>query len=589
MKKISIKSNFIYSLVLVLVVILFMGFVGDYFFDLNDDVLMKDLLSGAYTGTPEGHNIQMLYPISAVISLFYRVIRGADWYGIFLCICQYLSVFAVAYAGTKACNKSRQKLIVSLFVLLFSIGVIGSHFLFVQYTFTCGMMSAAAAFLILMHEKDKDKYFEAALGLIFIAFLLRSEMLLLTLPMVCVAIFIRWALEIKKEVFMDCLKLFGAMITALVIAFVIHQYAFSSPDWKEYTGFFDARTELYDYQYIPDYEENKDFYDEIGLDKSEYMLLVNYNFGLDDKIDADVLNEVASYAAKLRTDEVPLSEHSSQALSEYMYRLHNFSAQKSYQYPMSDYPWNLIVIVLYLGVLLSYLIPRQDSSSKETLRATWLLILIFLCRSSLWLYIIMGRRDPIRITHPLYLIETVILLGMLIKRAQKSTFVSYKIMILAAVLSLLAIPNQMKVIEEEQQARTLMRSHYDALYDYFADNKDNFYFIDVYTSVSCGEDMLDGETSFSEKLFDRIDNSYANHDLMGGWGAKSPLTQKKLSKAGFADMESALLTDKAYVVQNKSESTDWISDYYRYKGIEVTVEPKDTVADAFTVYAVRQK
>lgn len=83
MKKTKNTYDFIISLLLTFVAVLFMGYIGDYFFDLNDDVLMKDMLSGAYTGAPEAHNIQMLYPISAFISMFYRVVRGFDWYGFF--------------------------------------------------------------------------------------------------------------------------------------------------------------------------------------------------------------------------------------------------------------------------------------------------------------------------------------------------------------------------------------------------------------------------------------------------------------------------------------------------------------------------
>lgn len=47
-----------------------LSFCFDFYYDLNDDVLMKDILAGVYTGVPEGHNIQMLYPISLFISLF---------------------------------------------------------------------------------------------------------------------------------------------------------------------------------------------------------------------------------------------------------------------------------------------------------------------------------------------------------------------------------------------------------------------------------------------------------------------------------------------------------------------------------------
>ena len=84
-KSLNIKG----SAAVAFLVMLFNAIGGDYFFDLNDDVLMKDILSGAYTGVPEGHNIQMLYPISALISVFYRVFRAPDWYGIFLCFLQF--------------------------------------------------------------------------------------------------------------------------------------------------------------------------------------------------------------------------------------------------------------------------------------------------------------------------------------------------------------------------------------------------------------------------------------------------------------------------------------------------------------------
>ena len=594
MKKTKNTYDFIISLLLTFIAVLFMGYIGDYFFDLNDDVLMKDMLSGAYTGAPEAHNIQMLYPISAFISMFYRVVRGFDWYGFFLCTCQYLCVFLISYKALKLSRKDEHKVLTALFVLVFSLGVIGAHFLFVQYTFTCGFLSATAAFLILTHKKDADHNFGIAFWLILTAFLLRSEMLLLTFPLVCVAIFIRWMLNMNKEEFFDCLKLFGIIVAALALALGIHRFAFSLPEWKEYSDIFDARTELYDFQYVPEYEANKDFYDSLGIDKSEYRLITfeNYNIGLDDEIDAKVLNEVAEYANKLRSDEEPFAERLKAAFSKYIYGLHNFSRQNTYEIDSENYcPWNLIVILLYIGVLASYIFPRQDSSQKEILRIVGALALLFICRTTLWIYIIMGRRAPIRITHPLYLIEILVLFAILLRRADKSRALPYKVVFAVMLISLLFVPDQKKVIDSEMQARELMRKHYDALYDYFAENSDNFYFIDVYTSISCENDMEEGEATFSEKLFDRVNNEYANHDLMGGWGVKSPLTIKKYSRAGYSDMQSGLLAQNAYVVQSESDEDGigWIIDYYRDKGIEVTVDREKIIADAFAIYAVREK
>ncbi len=59
--KLKQKENWIIALAVTAVLCLLAGFRFDFFYDLNDDVLMKDILAGVYTGTPEGHNIQMLW------------------------------------------------------------------------------------------------------------------------------------------------------------------------------------------------------------------------------------------------------------------------------------------------------------------------------------------------------------------------------------------------------------------------------------------------------------------------------------------------------------------------------------------------
>ena len=66
-----------------------MGFCFDFYYDLNDDTMMLDIMAGAYSGTPDGHNMQTLYPLGAVIPLCYRVWGSVPWYGLFLCLCQF--------------------------------------------------------------------------------------------------------------------------------------------------------------------------------------------------------------------------------------------------------------------------------------------------------------------------------------------------------------------------------------------------------------------------------------------------------------------------------------------------------------------
>ena len=64
----------------------------DFYYDLNDDMAMKDILSGTYTGIPDGHNIQMLYPLGWLLAFCYRLMPTVPWYGVFLCGCQFLAL-----------------------------------------------------------------------------------------------------------------------------------------------------------------------------------------------------------------------------------------------------------------------------------------------------------------------------------------------------------------------------------------------------------------------------------------------------------------------------------------------------------------
>ena len=241
------------------------------------------------------------------------------------------------------------------------------------------------------------------------------------------------------------------------------------------------------------------------------------------------------------------------------------------------------MILLYFGTLGIYLINKDK---EKRILAVLSVVLLFACRSSLWLFIIMRGRDPIRITHPLYLMEMAVLAGMILNRARESRSNTFIAVIVITITTIMFVPNQLMVVKDEMAERDRMRAHYDALYQYFDDNPENFYFVDVYTSVSA----LDGtERTFSEKMFKNVDNRLANHDIMGGWASKSPLYYDKLEKNGFSSMQEALLLDNVYVVAKASSDVDWISEYYKDKGTEVTVEKTDQVTDAFNIYKVTAK
>ena len=89
------KENCIAALVFSVLLAVITGLFFDYYFALNDDMLMKDIVAGIYTGTPTGYNIQMLYPLCWAISLLYRLVRTVPWYSLFFLFCQFGCIYLI--------------------------------------------------------------------------------------------------------------------------------------------------------------------------------------------------------------------------------------------------------------------------------------------------------------------------------------------------------------------------------------------------------------------------------------------------------------------------------------------------------------
>ena len=510
----------------VLALWLLLALVWDFYYDLNDDVLMKDILSGLYTGEPETRNIQMLWPVSALLAGLYRLARGFDWYGAFLLLCQFGALFlilwrALAFWERRARSGGIHSISSVLLTAVFtaaSLVFLLYHLVFVQYTITVGMLAAAAAFLFLTMPLEENGAADrggagrggrmtapsetsgaadgdgaawngnrtaaseingAARGyarlllqnslpsllLLWLAYLIRSEMLLLLLPLVLCAALFR-VLRLEKPL---ALYRFGAV--ALVLAVLggglalgegVSRAAYGSESWRAFYRLFDARTELYDFQpqiLGEGYEAHRAFYEKTGVSEEAFALLQNYNYGLDETLGADELGAVAAYAETVRA-EAPAARLR-EAL--YEYRQWTVGAQGR--------PYNMLNLLAYALTIAAaaalWLLQRgaewtgaapyrevskekaaevqpqgerrsadgkamaaavvSKNAARGAVRRAWVgvgytffcLALLFAARTTLWLYILYNGRAPERITHSLFLAEFVIAAGLLLYNSKR--------------------------------------------------------------------------------------------------------------------------------------------------------------------------
>lgn len=568
-------GNYIIVAVTILVNIAALSIFFDFYYDLNDDFFMRDIMSGAYTGAPDGHNIQTLYVLGAFISLFYRLCRPLPWYGLFLLLCQMGSLYAVGVRLLRFCHSLFAKAGCMVLLTLFIWGMILPHMTALHYTFISAILAASALILFLTTPKGLSmKQFLIwnipSVLLVILAYQLRTEMLLLLFPFIGLAGLFRWVEEEKffqKENYARYGVVLGCILCGMLISRLIDFAAYGSGEWKQFLTFFNKRTEVYDYHLeILTNGEHGEYLCSIGLNDAQQELLSNYNFGLDESIDAELMSEIAAYASADSDyfDDIP------GIVRTYIYRtLHE------------DVPYNRLVIALYFCVVLAGMyaaFAKRDGGRRWSF--LWELALIGIVRTALWMFILIRGRYPERITHSLYVAEAALLSGMLCIRLVKENRRKITMVILAllGILCLYHVPHSVQRAMTEDARKGISYVDSVEIARYCKAHPDNFYFMDVYSTVS-----------HSQKIFQDVDNSLANHDIMGGWLCKSPLYDEKLGKFSIKTMEEGLLRqDSVYFVASRDSDIGWLAAYYAGKGISVSVEEADRIGEAYMVYRINE-
>ena len=543
---------------------LFLSVFFDFYYDLNDDWAMKDILSGAYTGSPDGHNVQMLYPLGFIIALGYRVCGVLPWYGIFLCCCQFFALGIIVHKLTQQITGWRGQNVLRVFLLAAVSILFLYEFIFIQYTVTAGLLTAAAMVWILA-SPDADaagflRYHAVTVFLALLAFGLRTEMMLLLSPFLGLAFLWRFAGK-KGQIWRAALPMLGILL-GMGILLAADGFAYSSPEWKAFRSFFDDRTQVYDFYGVPDYENNQELYQTLGLPKSAYVLLENYNFDLDDDIDSQMMHGIADYAAQHQ--ETGTGRRLYLALYTYVYRfLHGQE------------------LLLDLFCLVCYFFLIRTAFYAKNRRLFLYVMLTFSLRSMLWLFLLYRGRVPERITHPLYLTELLFLgafvfldkNGLQWKKYEKSAILSlYVILLLCG-----AVFNGQSVSRTYAQ-RESVNENWLQWKAYCAKRPEQYYCMDVYSTVA-----------YSEKLFSNTSSAYRNFDLAGGWSVKSPLAEEKRGRASVETMEKALLTPTVFFVadaKKEERNPSFLVPYYRDRDVEITIEEADRCG-SFAIYRLK--
>lgn len=609
-------GNCIPVLAAVVINAVLIGAVFDYYYDLNDDTLMKDIMSGRYAGVPDGHNMQTLYPLGLAVSLLYRLCGEIPWYGLFLFVCQFGCLFLVGARtagliqrkGKDRAGASGSGVTAAVLLTVFVWGGFLTHLAEVQYTITCALLSATGIFLLLtMPERDtwKDFFKEGlpSILLFFLAYQLRTEMLLLTLPFAALAGLFSMVQESRrggKESLFRYLAAALLLLLGMGLLSGADAAAYASEEWKDFRTFFDERTTVYDF-----YPEavTQDTYSEelegLGVSENQQELLRNYNFGLDEEIDTVLLSKVADFAKSQIGGSRDWTTLFRQRFAEYLYRITHGE----------DAPYNLLVLCLCAAVLVRGIAGAVCEKKEPFYRryaALWVLVLYALMRTAIWMFLLLRGRYPERITHSLYLTEIFLLFAMLLRlgrtmpRAEEGngrgdfcrSLQRGVLRGLGLVMLLVCILNaeqQVRTLLQRQTERESVNQERQAIEEYCALHPDCFYFEDVYSTVSFSEKLF-AETGGISKAEAGGEYRGCNYELLGGWMCKSPLYREKLRAYDIDEAGEALLfSEGVCLIVSDTEAQNgfsWVTDYYKEQGIDAAVICQERIGEHYGVYRV---
>ena len=502
----------------------------DFFYDLNDDVLIKDILSGAYTGTPSGYNNQMMYPISVLIAGLYRLIPSVPWYGIILMGGLATCVSIIVYRLLCYTINIWIKLAMSVFAIVFILGIYLDEITNMTYTVVSAMLATAACVWVLTDNNLRLRDNIVPIVLCIISFNIRSEMFLLMCPYMAAVVLIKFIFDLSKKALRNLSKIAVVILAGVVFTFLIDTIAYSGSEWREYRRLFDARTEVYDFTGIPEYDTNEDFYESEGITREQWQLLVNYNYALDDNISAYTLETIASYVRSGEAKDANGDPYTranvgiKTAIGQYIRSIFDFTADPMYM------PLRLIVTLLFIALIILSVLSRRG----DTLVG---LAVVLLCRSVPWIYFYYSGRPVERLSHPMFFIEAAILLTMLcqtkIGRLDKGLV--YLTLILILVLCVVNLKTEWGDTARQMHEREEINASYEKLCEHTM-TTEGYYLIDVYSTVD-----------FTEKVFaPQADKS--NQMLAGGWMAGSPLDDKKEREYELAHPDAA----RVFVVYDRN-------------------------------------
>lgn len=583
----GVLINCILSLAMTVAFVVVVKLFYQFTYGVIDDPYIEAMLSGAYTGTPEANVVYIKYPLAALLAYLYTVFPTVNWHFGLLEGCFVACVFFVNFRIFSNIRKFWNKFIFSVLFMLMFLLCLAKLYTTAHYSMCAAVLAGTGIFYFLTIKEGTTKLnlalnYIVCLFLLYLAYCLRARTLFMLLPIAFVAFLYKFfgAKPAFKKANIIRWIIFPIVLFIGVGAIeLIHSSAYKSEEWKAFLKFNDARTTLFDFYGMPDYEGNEAFYNSIGVEKERvYMYRDRYYLEFTDGMEPDMLEKIADYSVTLANKKLSKPERLGLSIKA----LRDNLSKKVY-YPMSWIATGLFIALLICAVVF------------QKLRAAVMILLCKLAALIPWTYMIYMGKPTSRVTSGIWFAEILFLVGLMVensgyvteklggyyrrKSAVKMT-IKFTVAAFMAGAMLFGIITYYPKIEKSVDKILRSASVRDSLEAWCESHPENLY-IQESDVINLG---------FNYKT---MDNSTWNMYYPGGWPSKMPQAKEKIwARYGIDSIEKGIIENKhVYLIAFADKDMSYWTDFYKLKYPSANLIKIETVefnGSEFAIYQMQE-
>lgn len=567
--------SYLSALVMIMACICIETFICPKPFYTNDQVLMRDIASGVYTGTPDGHLVYILYPLGFLLSFLYRIVRIVPWYDIFMWITLPVCSGIITYKVMS----SVKNLLAGIVISFVSVASLSSIFCFFivqnEYTVNAGIWGLTGLFCIILASVENCRQNVWAFISLTIALWLRKEIFLMLVPFLIVIFLWKYFSTKNKKVFCSLAVLAGIALASVAI----DKIAYSSKEWRDFRQYNEYRTQIVDYYGMPAYSEVASQMVEAGITEAEYNLFSNC-IGWND--DYDKLKTIAKLSKELHDANENISDVKTNLI--YQIKLQYVAVKRSILGIMT-----VVTGVSVLAIALILSIRRRSIKELGILvpvAALGMYVIVFT------VYFIYRGRFPERISLPLYAAYLFTVIGYLSVLCNNvlskgngkcveriAAFLTMLILLCGDVFGICRyLPSQIQIIEDNHNFWNGWILRTAEIEEYANEHSDTVFYIDGSAGNYKCDYMLENRYSTGGNTLN-----------LGFWTYGSPLQKKRKEGLGITEPVLSVKNGNVQWITSSEFDIERVSEYY-LEEMGINIELVDRIEGQYgneNVYAFR--